>query len=99
MEIQGPLPTPCKRRARKLKEPLDTKFLRRSARTSLGLGGFRNKEAAKEYEDSAASPLDPPAPHLSVGMIQGIAIGFLHMQPSVVSASALLDLDNDDDAM
>lgn len=32
-------------------------------------------------------------------MIQGIAIGFLHMQPSVVSASALLDLDNDDDAM
>lgn len=51
MEIQGPLPTPCKRRARKLKEPLDTKFLRRSARTSLGLGGFRNKEAAKATED------------------------------------------------
>jgi hypothetical protein len=38
------------------------------------------------------------APHLSLDNIQGIATGFLQMQPEAVSTSALLDLDLDVDA-
>jgi hypothetical protein len=36
--------------------------------------------------------------HLPLSTIQGMAMGFLKMQPEAVSAAAFLELDDDDDA-
>lgn len=47
----------------------------------------------------AAGSSAHPAPHLPVEIIQSVAIVFLHMQPSIVSASTLLELDDNDNEM
>ncbi|KAF8720713.1 hypothetical protein HU200_023616 [Digitaria exilis] len=86
------LPTPSKRRARKMKEPLDDKFLRRSKRLTQDLMGFKNaasRDEASTFPDNAG-----PAPHLTPDVVHGIATGFLHIQPVVVS-SAILEEDVD----
>jgi hypothetical protein len=104
--IEGPITstTPKKRRAHKLKEPLHSKFLRRSSMLNQDKAGFRTKE------DSLVAAANPPfysakahdasvaAPYLPNASIQGMVMGFLQIQPSVVSAAALLDLDLDEDA-
>lgn len=47
-EIQGPLVVSCrKRRARKLKEPLESKFLRRSGRRQPEHGGCFYRESGE----------------------------------------------------
>lgn len=115
-EMQGPLKeTPRKRRSRKIKEPLDAKFLRCSQRNNVDLGGFRNAEstqAAANNPSIYATPLAvlPPvyhgsadggsqAPHLPLEIIQGIATEYLQMQPSAVSAASIFELDDDDSDM
>ncbi|CAN6248991.1 unnamed protein product [Urochloa humidicola] len=102
-EILNPqLKTPRKRRARKLKEPLEAPFVRRSRRLNPECGGFRNQASAQAAADNPSVympvplPSDAPATHLSVDIIQGIATNFLGIQPEVVFAAALLELDNDD---
>ncbi|CAN6221448.1 unnamed protein product [Urochloa humidicola] len=106
-EIEGPTSsaTPKKRRARKMKEPLEEGFVRRSRRLNPEIGGFRDAasaQAAQDYPVIYAKPLVvvPPeqasvAPYLPVDCIQNIGVGFLQMQPSVVSAAALFDLDDE----
>lgn len=91
MEIDGPLrSTPRKHRARKLKEPLDVVFLRRSKRLNSNLDGFRSEEAAQEAANNpsiynvATSDEANVAPYLSIDNIQGMATGFLQIQPEVV---------------
>ncbi|CAN6334420.1 unnamed protein product [Urochloa humidicola] len=102
-EILNPqLKTPRKRRARKLKEPMEAPFVRRSRRLNPECGGFRNQASAQAAADNPSVympiplPSDAPATHLSVDIIQGIATNFLGIQPEAVSAAALLELDNDD---
>lgn len=58
MEIEGPLlSTPRKRRARKLKEPLDSRFLRRSRRKQAeGVGCFNRDRAENAGEPSTMDP-------------------------------------------
>ncbi|CAO2142164.1 unnamed protein product [Urochloa humidicola] len=110
-EIEGPITAamPKKRRAKKLKEPLEKEFVRHSKRKNPDVGGFRDAasaQAAQDYPIIYARPLavvppdqeDPyPAasPHLPLDSIQSIGVGFLKMQPSAVSAAALLDLDDE----
>ncbi|CAO2183996.1 unnamed protein product [Urochloa humidicola] len=109
-EIQGPIvsATPKKRRARKMKEPLGRDFVRRSKRTNPEVGGFKDAasaQAAENYPVIYAKPLAvvpssvqesvAVAPYLSVGNIQSIGVDFLQMQPSAISAAALLDLDDE----
>ncbi|CAO2187981.1 unnamed protein product [Urochloa humidicola] len=109
-EIEGPIlsATPKKRWARKLKEPLDGDFVRRNRRLNPEVGGFRDAtsaQAAQDYPAIYAKPLTvvppehddlpPAAPHLPVDCIQSIGVGYLQMHPSVVSAAALLDLDDE----
>lgn len=48
---------------------------------------------------SAIYPSAPPGPYLPVDIIQGIATVYLQKQSSAASTAALLDLNNDDDAM
>ncbi|KAF8661800.1 hypothetical protein HU200_056755 [Digitaria exilis] len=93
--------TPRKRRHHKMKEPLDASFLRRSKRLSKD-HGFRTDEQAAEasnnpsiYEAHVVSSAIV-APHLSIDAIQGMATGYLRMQPEAVSAATLLELDVDD---
>lgn len=94
--------TPKKRRARKLLEPLD-EFLRRSKRTAEKLSGFKDESSAKKASKAVMEfqPLaiilaghTAPAPHLSSAIVEGIATGFLQIQPEVVSA-AILKQDTD----
>ncbi|CAN6234416.1 unnamed protein product [Urochloa humidicola] len=103
LEIQGPLSsTPRKRRARKLKEQLPKDFVRRSKRLNPDHGGFRDAASA---EAAAANPsiyapvVDAssslPA-HLTINIMQGPAEGFLKMQPGVVYAATLLELDDEE---
>lgn len=102
-EIAPPLPsssTSRKRRRKLLKEPLDVAFLRRSARLNQG-DGFRSQESAATASlnpsSFVAQPVDTSVvpPHLSVDNIQGIASNFLKMPLADVSATALLELDDD----
>ncbi|CAO2196617.1 unnamed protein product [Urochloa humidicola] len=101
-EIEGPIAsaTPKRRRAHKMKEPLEDDFRRRSKRLNPDIQGFRTKasqEAAQDYPNIyTASPAEPSsavAPHLTPGVVQGIASSFLQMQPTVVSALVLEELD------
>ena len=92
----------------KVKEQIDDGFLRRSKRISNLRGGFKDAESAKKAKqptvDDPVEPMPlaiiPPsqdaAPHLSKEILEGIATGFLQIQPEAVS-SALLDEDNLDD--
>lgn len=48
---------------------------------------------------TTAGSSSPLAPHLPVETIQSMAIGFLQMQPSAISASALLERDDNDNEM
>jgi len=87
VEIPRPLDfTPTKRRAKKLVEPLDVQFLRRSKRNADKLGGFRDEESARKAAKStmdpmplAIVPLGSPAlaPYLTLEVIEGIVTGFL----------------------
>lgn len=103
VEIISSLPpstTPRKRRRRMLREPLDVQFLRRSSRLAQDQG-FLNDASASQALDNplqyAARQVGSgaPAPHLPLDNIQGIATGFLQIQPGAVSAAALLELDDD----
>ena len=103
--------TPSKKKKTvKVKEQIDDGFLRRSKRISNLRGGFKDAESAKKAKqptvDDPVEPMPlaiiPPsqdaaaAPHLSKEILEGIATGFLQIQPEAVS-SALLDEDNLDD--
>ena len=102
--------TPRRKKTLKVKEKLDDNFLRRSKRISEKLQGYKNvesaqkaKEAEETMEETEPMPLAviPPAateaaPHLSVEIMEGIARGFLQIQPESVSA-ALLNKDNNDE--
>ncbi|CAD6221146.1 unnamed protein product [Miscanthus lutarioriparius] len=101
--------TPSKKKKTvKVKEQLDDGFLRRSKRISNLRGDFKDAESAKKAKqptvDDPVEPMPlaiiPPsqdaAPHLSKEILEGIATGFLQIQPEAVSA-ALLDEDNLDD--
>lgn len=98
-------PGPRKRRSRKLKEPLDERFLRRSKRCNASLQGFKDAGAMIEaskfpdiYSGKAVLPEgEGPAPYLSTEVLHGIGAGFLQIQPSVVSAALLTDLDDDNE--
>ncbi|KAF8650537.1 hypothetical protein HU200_063911 [Digitaria exilis] len=99
-----PSSTPHKRCSLKLKEPLDDSFLTRSKRRQPVHDGFRDDASAKEaldypkiYEARTQDGV-PPAPSLGLDVIQGIRVGFLKVRPEDVSAAALFDLDDDDDA-
>uniref|UniRef100_K3ZZU5 Uncharacterized protein n=1 Tax=Setaria italica TaxID=4555 RepID=K3ZZU5_SETIT len=112
-EIDGPKSgTPSKRRARKLKEPMEDVVLRRIKRLNADVGGFRNEKSALEatdyptpievvppmYSGTADIGASPsPVPHLPIDTIQSMATGFLQMQPNAIGVVALLELDNDDD--
>lgn len=112
MEITGENFTPRKRRATKPKEQLDDRFLRHSKRNAVKLDGYKTApvHADKDVPDQADKDdvLDPmplaiipapgstPAPHLTKNVIEGIATGFLQIQPEVVSA-ALLQYDPNED--
>ncbi|CAO2189797.1 unnamed protein product [Urochloa humidicola] len=99
-EIDGPLNvTPSKRRARRPREPLEGKFCRRSKRLNPDVGGFCSAAAQEAANDNPSiyvvSPVTgEPAPHLTVANIQGLAQGYLQMQPEDVSAAVLLELDD-----
>ncbi|CAN6333977.1 unnamed protein product [Urochloa humidicola] len=101
MEVHGPIvkATPKKRRARKMREPLGAGFRRCSKRLNPDIDGFRSQEsktAAATFPriySGAADAQEPPAPHLSVEIAEGIVVGFLKMQPGVVSSAILEDLD------
>lgn len=74
--------TPCKKRVKKLKEPLPDEFLRRSKRYATKSGGFKGKSAVeilspKPLSMIPASPAPSPAPHLNNEIFEGIATGFL----------------------
>ncbi|KAF8749736.1 hypothetical protein HU200_012563 [Digitaria exilis] len=92
-------PASCKCKARKLKEPMDVRFLRRSEKLSKSCGGFRSEQAKDAASalpniyEGVAAPGSPPAPHLSTDIIQSIGTGFLQMQPEAVSAAVLEELE------
>lgn len=95
--------TPRKRCSRKLKEPLDTSFLRCNKRLQPARDGFRDEASAKEaleypqvYE-GCANVGASTAPYLDLATVQGIGAGFLKMRPEDVSAATLLDLDDADE--
>ncbi|CAO2187054.1 unnamed protein product [Urochloa humidicola] len=95
------MPKVRKRRARKMKEPLDPDFRRRSKRLNPDIGGFRNKESEAKaadfptiYTGSADNASNAPAPHLSATLMEGIAVNYLQMQPGAVSAAILDELDD-----
>lgn len=103
--------TPRKKNAFKLKKRIDDSFLRRSKKLAKKYESFKNEESAKKAREDAnvttvenvepdePMPLDViprPAPHLSKEIIEGIAHGFLQIQPKVVS-TALLDKDDLDE--
>jgi hypothetical protein len=104
--IEGPITsaTPKKRRARKLKEPIYSKFPRRSFRLNQGKAEFRTKDDAltaaafPSFYSAETQDAFVVALYLPIDSIQGMATGFLRIQPSVVFVAALLDLDLDDDA-
>lgn len=93
--------TPKKKRTVKLKKKLDDSFLRRSKRVAEKLEGYKNEESAKKAKEKPVQADEPmplvvipgPAPHLPKEIIEGIAHGFLQIQPEAVS-SALLDQDD-----
>lgn len=95
-------PASRKRKSRKLKEPLDERFLRRSTTLNKDKDGFHSQVdkvqaaagAITIYHGSAApSASASPAPHLTPAVIQGLFVGFLHVQPEAVSAAVLEELD------
>ncbi|CAL4915735.1 unnamed protein product [Urochloa decumbens] len=99
LDAPPPRSTPCKRRRKMLREPLEVEFVRRSERLRKEVGGYKDgavAEAAADaaskaivpYEGIAMSP-DHTAPHLSVANIQGIAVNFLQIQLGTVDASIL----------
>ncbi|RCV33250.1 hypothetical protein SETIT_7G068400v2 [Setaria italica] len=90
-----PSSTPRKRRDKKMKEPLDVRFVRRSRRLKKDLQGFRDEASAAAPAPTPLEAVPSPAPHLSVENVQGIATGFLQIQPMVVSAEALNKLNGD----
>ncbi|CAN6347597.1 unnamed protein product [Urochloa humidicola] len=100
-EVHGPIvkATPKKRRARKMREPLEAGFRRCSKRLNPDIDGFRSQESKTAVAtfpriySGAADAQEPPAPHLSVEIAEGFAVGFLKMQPGVVSSAILEDLD------
>ncbi|CAD6221580.1 unnamed protein product [Miscanthus lutarioriparius] len=80
MEISPAQFTPRKRRAVKVKEQLDDKFLRRSKRNGVKLDGY--KSPRKEVPAPVPLAMIPatasaPAPHLTKEIVEGIATGFL----------------------
>ncbi|CAL5091738.1 unnamed protein product [Urochloa decumbens] len=101
-EVEGPISSSRKRRRRRLREPLESSFVRRSLRLNPDVGGFRDAESQAEataYPNVySAAPVDATvvAPHLSMENIKGIATGFLQIQPEAVSPALLLELDDDD---
>lgn len=93
-------PTSRKRRARKLKEPINVKFVRHSSRLNNPRSGFISEQAMVEaadfpniYQGTTAEAVLDPAPHLSSELIKGIATRFLQIQPEAVSAAVLEELD------
>lgn len=109
MIIDEPKPkiTLRKCRTKKLKEPLDVKFVRRSKRLNKELGGFRDEASAAAVEEhqealqaivpyeGKASSSRMPTPHLSIENVQGIATRFLQIELVVVIAQILHLLDDD----
>lgn len=91
IEISANQFTPRKRRAIKIKEELDDKFLRRSKRNAAKLGGFKSPLKPSSKADAMEPvPLQPaPAPYLTQEIVEGIATGFLQIHPSDVSAAVL----------
>lgn len=103
--------TPRRKKALKVKEKIDDSFLRRSKRLANKSQGFKNAESAKEATEAAKimednfnpmplANIPPPAtnvaPHLPQDVIEGIATGFLQIQPEIVSATLLKKDDVDD---
>lgn len=92
--------TPRKRRQRLMKEPLNDAFLRRSTRL-LQSQGYKDDVSEEKKTTNppvyVAHPGDASAiaPHLTIDNMQGIATGYLKMQPRAVSAATLLELDDD----
>ncbi|CAO2165701.1 unnamed protein product [Urochloa humidicola] len=102
MEIQECPSTTRKRRRRKMREPLERKFVRRSVRLNPDVGGFKDASSQQQaadnpliYSSSVAVP-SKVAPYLSMANIQGIATNFLQIQPQAVSPATLLELDDDE---
>ena len=94
MEISADQFTPRKRRAVKVKEQLDDKYLRRSKRNVAKLGGYKSPlKPVLELVPLAMIPAlahtPAPAPHLTQEIVEGIATGFLQIHPSDVSATIL----------
>ncbi|CAN6328749.1 unnamed protein product [Urochloa humidicola] len=96
--FEAPRPTDQtpRRRRRKTRVPIDVKLLRRSPRLNPKLDGFRSREAADaaaalqvNYMGAQAHAGEPPAPHLSTALVQGIGEMFLQMNPSDLSAEIL----------
>ncbi|CAN6243644.1 unnamed protein product [Urochloa humidicola] len=109
-KIEGPIlsAAPKKCRAGKMKALLEDSFVRCSKCLNPEVGGFHDAASAQAAQDypiiyakalAVVPPeqddLPPAAPHLLVDCIQSIDVGFLQMQPSVVSTTALLDLDDE----
>ncbi|KAF8724294.1 hypothetical protein HU200_021323 [Digitaria exilis] len=90
-----------------MKEPLEAKFVPRSVRLNKEVDGFKDEASAAAAASvdmqaimpyaAKASSYGKPAPHLSVENVQGIATGFLQIQPVAVSA-AILDVSDDEQA-
>ncbi|KAF8641889.1 hypothetical protein HU200_067597 [Digitaria exilis] len=103
-EIESLLPSSStrKRRRRTMREALDVAFLRRSARLAQDDGFINNASAEAAAADNpsvyTAQHAGPSsvAPYLNIETIQGIATGYLQIQPGAVSAAALLELDEED---
>lgn len=92
--------TPRKKRVLKVKEKLDDSFLRRSKRLAKKFDGYKDAESAKKGKETAVviddepmplaiipPPVNEAAPHLPRDFIEGIATGFLQIQPETVSVA------------
>ncbi|CAN6224027.1 unnamed protein product [Urochloa humidicola] len=81
-EIDGPIPkaTPKKRRAKMMREPLEDDFCRRSKRLNPDTDGFKREESQAAAENfptiysGAAAGTSAPPPHLTMPVVEGIAV-------------------------
>lgn len=105
--VEGPLNvTPCKRRSHKLKELLETEFLRCSKRLNQDVDGFKDAESAHAEKTTPTSTLLKlllvlvsclPPPNLFIANIQGITTGFLQIQRGAISEAVLTNLLDDEE--
>nr|CAB3480194.1 unnamed protein product [Digitaria exilis] len=102
IESLPPSSSTRKRRRRMMREPLDVAFLRRSARLAQDDDFINNASAEAAVADNPSvytaqhGSSSSAAPYLNIETIQGIATGYLQIQPGAISAAALFELDDED---